>query len=57
MKNTSENKTLLSPAEQEEYEERAAIIEFDGRTTRQAAEKLAMILTLAKRNKNAPSHV
>ena len=55
MKNPKENKPLLSEAEQEEYEERAAIIEFDGRTTRQAAEKLAMTLTLAKREKNAPA--
>jgi len=55
MKNSNENKPLLTKNEQEEYEERAAIIEFDGRTTRQAAENLAMTLTLAKREKNAPA--
>jgi hypothetical protein len=53
MKNTNENKPLLSPDEQEDYEERAAIIEFMGKTTRQSAETLALRLTLAKRTKNA----
>jgi len=41
----------LTPAEIEDYEERAAILEFDGRLPRGEAEKLAMMLVLAKREK------
>ena len=38
----------LTPAEQEEYEERAAIMEFDGKLPRAKAEAEAMRLILAK---------
>jgi hypothetical protein len=55
MKNPKQNKPLLTDAEQEEYEERAAILEFDGKMARQQAETMAMRLTLAKREKNAPA--
>lgn len=50
-----QNKPLLTDSEQEEYEERAAILEFDGKMSRQQAESMALILTLAKRDKNAPA--
>ena len=42
----------LTPSEQEEYEERAAIMEFDGRLPRARAEKEAMRIILAKRERD-----
>lgn len=41
----------LTPDEMAEYEERAAILEFDGHMERGEAEKMALRLTLAKRDK------
>tara|TARA_R110000868_G_scaffold387130_1_gene655645 strand:+ start:390 stop:533 length:144 start_codon:yes stop_codon:yes gene_type:complete len=43
--------TELTADQQEWYEERAAILEFDGHMQRDDAEKEAMRLTLAKYNK------
>ncbi len=45
----------LSRDEREEFEERAAILEFDAKMSREQAEKLAMEAVLAKResDKNA----
>ena len=43
--------TELTQDQREEYEERAAILEFDGHMQRQDAEKEAMRLTLAKYGK------
>lgn len=40
---------MLTAVEQEEFEERAAIMEFDGRLPRKAAEAEAMRLIIAKR--------
>jgi hypothetical protein len=42
----------LTDAEREEFEERAAILEFDGKMARDDAERLALTLTLAKRGKD-----
>jgi len=39
---TTAGLSQLTPAEREEYEERAAIIEYDGGLTRAMAERLAM---------------
>ena len=36
------SRKTLTPDECEAFEERAAILEFDGKTTRSAAEKLAL---------------
>ena len=41
----------LTGAQIEEYEERAAILEFDGKMEREQAEKEAMRMTLAKYGK------
>ena len=41
--------TTLTPDEREDYEERAAIREFDGGFTREEAEALALQEILAKR--------
>ena len=38
----------MTPEQQEEYEERAAILEFDGKLSRAQAEKEAMRLMLAR---------
>lgn len=43
----------LTPAQQEEFEERAAILEFEGGMSREDAEKRALELTLAKINQTA----
>jgi hypothetical protein len=51
MKNPKQNKPLLTESEQEEYEERAAILEFDGKIPVERAEELALI----SRDKNAPA--
>ena len=40
----------LTKEQQEEYEERAAILEYDGRLPRAEAEKEAMRLVMAKIN-------
>ena len=42
----------MTPSEQEEYEERAAIMEFDGKLPRAKAEAEAMRLILAKRGRD-----
>ena len=50
-----ETNPKLTPSEREEYEERAAILEFDGKIPVERAEALALISVLAKRTKNAPA--
>ena len=55
MKKPNEIKPLLTPAEREEYEERAAILQFDGKIEFSRAEELALISILAKRAKNPPA--
>lgn len=42
--------TQLSPAETERFEERAAIIEFEGKLTREQAERLAYKAILQSRS-------
>jgi len=42
----------LTAIEQEDFEERAAIMEFDGNLTREEAERQALRIILAKRNLN-----
>lgn len=39
----------LTPDEKDEYEERAAIIEYDGKVPRAVAEKFALRWVLARR--------
>jgi hypothetical protein len=41
---------ILEPAEREEVEERAAIIEFEGRDNRDEAERKAVLIALGKRH-------
>ncbi|MGE3482887.1 MAG: hypothetical protein AB7K73_16035 [Gammaproteobacteria bacterium] len=43
----------LSPAEREDFEERAAILEFDGGMSRAGAEKYALNIVLKRRRERA----
>jgi hypothetical protein len=43
----------LTDAEREEFEERAAILEFDGKMSREGAQIVALQLTLDKREKES----
>lgn len=46
------SETLLTPIEQEDFEERAAIMEFDSNLTREEAEHQALRIILTKKNLN-----
>ena len=45
----------MTEAEREDYEERAAIMEYDGGLSREAAERAAWQIVMAKRVTTAPT--
>jgi len=53
----TESQDQLTESEREDFNERAGILEFDAKMSREDAERIALAAILAKRTINAPDKV